>query len=305
MSDPKKEPTDVDLDDFLDLDFGNKSNTQAKADDGLGKPASPAETKPNSTPIADKPLTSKEELDLEFANSKAKTSTVLDFETTSDDPEPVTAPAPKPKGGLFGNKDKTLSNKADKKASKSKGGLFGKKDKAISTALDNGSTSAKTTKKTNPAIIGGVVALVLVVGLLFVLLGGDDAPAEPVAPPVASAPPTPPSPPPAETTPAPEAPSAPTDTPNATATTEPNMLPTTTAPNINPDEILKAEIPEDPALLKEEIDRLTDTEKQLDEQSKMIQEQLELMNDLTKAKDEEIALLEAQIAELEKQRAGK
>lgn len=82
-----------------------------------------------------------------------------------------------------------------------------------------------------------------------------------------------------------------------------NILPNT-APTVNPDEILNAEIPSDPALVKEEIDRLNDTGARLDEQGKIIEEQLTLMEDLTTAKAEQIALLEKQIAELEKQKSS-
>lgn len=71
---------------------------------------------------------------------------------------------------------------------------------------------------------------------------------------------------------------------------------------VNPDEILNAEIPTDPALIKEEIDRLADKDAQIAEQEKLIQDQLTLMEDLTTAKAEQIALLEAQIAELENQK---
>lgn len=299
MSDQKKDPTNVDLDDFLDLDFSKESN-KVQQDDGASIAAQTSKT-------TDKNLSSKEELELEFANSKAKASPAptLDFETTAnDEPEPVVATTKKPKIGLFGKKDKA-PKAVDTKTDKPKGGLFGSKvskeaKKGTNANLGETTPKTKTAKKPTPLIIGGVVvALIVLVGLLFALLGGDDTPVEPIAPPVASAPPSPP----AETLPAPEVPPAPTDTPTSTST-ESSMIPTNT-PDINPDEILTAEIPADPALLKEEIDRLADTEKQLDEQSKMIKEQLDLMNDLTKAKDEEIALLEAQIAELEKQRAGK
>lgn len=332
MSDQKKDPTNVDLDDFLDLDFGNNTKTQA---DSTPKSAGASTRTNEATPSLDlnkapetkrdapkapqdRALSSKEELELEFANSKSKVTPAptLDFETTAnDEAEPTPAPS-KPKAGFisaFGKKDK--KPKAEKpKADKPKSGsLFGKKTKktADNTGLGNDPTSAPTpkpAKKLSPVLFGGVaIGLVVLAGLLFFLLGNEEAPTEPVTPPPVASSPTPP-PPPADTTPPPApaeaTPPAPTEMP-ATTTAGSEVTPMMTAPAINPDEILKAEIPEDPALLKEEIDRLADTEKQLAEQSKMIKEQLDLMNDLTKAKDEEIALLEAQIAELEQQKAGK
>ena len=79
-------------------------------------------------------------------------------------------------------------------------------------------------------------------------------------------------------------------------------MPTTNT--VNPDEILNAEVPNDPALVKEEIDRLKDTDTRLNEQGKIAEEQLTVMEELTTAKAEQIALLEAQIKELEKQKAN-
>ena len=71
---------------------------------------------------------------------------------------------------------------------------------------------------------------------------------------------------------------------------------------VNPDEILNAQVPSDPALVKEEIDRLSDTNSRLKEQGKIAEDQLQVMEKLTTAKAEQIALLEKQIAELEKQK---
>lgn len=74
---------------------------------------------------------------------------------------------------------------------------------------------------------------------------------------------------------------------------------------IDVDAITQGEVPEDPALIKEEIDRLNDKDGQFAEQAKLIDEQLKMMQDLTKAKEEQIALLEAQIAQLEKEKGSK
>lgn len=68
--------------------------------------------------------------------------------------------------------------------------------------------------------------------------------------------------------------------------------------------IVQADIPEDPALIKEEIDRLSDKDARLSEQTKLINEQLGVIEELTSAKQEQIALLEAQIAQLEAQKQG-
>ncbi|WP_066802163.1 hypothetical protein [Moraxella oblonga] len=309
MSDQKKDPTNVDLDDFLDLDFGVKPNNETGA-----STATPAPESKSANPQAtggstlsktieekrEKVLSSKEELELEFANSKAKsasTAPVLDFETTNnDEPAPATTTKKSGLGGVFGKKDNT-----NQKA-KATGGLFGKKTKNTDGDLGLGvDTSAKKTAKKTPMalIIGGVVMLLLIGALVFVLF--SDSNPEPVTPPPTPAPqPTTQAPPP----PTPSEAVPPTTDAPAPTTEQQSIIPST-LPEINPDEILKAEIPEDPALLKEEIDRLSDTESQLAEQSKLIKEQLDLMNELTKAKDEEIAILEAQIAELEKQKSGK
>lgn len=69
--------------------------------------------------------------------------------------------------------------------------------------------------------------------------------------------------------------------------------------------ITGANIPEDPALIKEEIDRLADKDEQLAEQVKLINEQLVMIQNLTKAKEEQIALFEKEIAQLEKESQAK
>ena len=92
----------------------------------------------------------------------------------------------------------------------------------------------------------------------------------------------------------------------STPTTQDNAAMPGANPNagqgVNPDEILNAQVPSDPALVKEEIDRLSDTNSRLKEQGKIAEDQLQVMEKLTTAKAEQIALLEKQIAELEKQK---
>lgn len=72
---------------------------------------------------------------------------------------------------------------------------------------------------------------------------------------------------------------------------------TATVPD--PEKILTADIPQDEALIKEEIDRLNDQEQQLVAQEQMLSEQVDTMSQLTDKKAEQIALLEKQIAQLE------
>lgn len=183
-------------------------------------------------------------------------------------------------------------------------------------------------KKLNKLILLGVLALVLIGLALYMLMGKEEAP-------------PPPPPPPAKTTPAqPANPPKPTDNTatatagqgqqqgqqaqgqnanaqNANANTQANaqtgnnqpapkggeVLPNI-KPVVSPEEILNAPTPSDPALIKEEIDRLNDKGTQIAEQEKIIKEQLVLMEDLTTAKAEQIALLEKQIAELEKKKVA-
>lgn len=152
-------------------------------------------------------------------------------------------------------------------------------------------TKAGDPNKLNMMILGAVVALVLLIAA-FVLFKGGDVP-EPVAPVVA--------------------PAVVEDTTTSDTATEQPIIadetpvqPITESDNqpvdiIDVGAIVTAEIPQDPALIKEEIDRLSDKEQRLAEQAKLIDEQLVMMDELTSAKEEQIALLEAQIAQLEAQ----
>lgn len=95
-------------------------------------------------------------------------------------------------------------------------------------------------------------------------------------------------------------------TTSSTATTATASSPTDTPVNtVSAEEILKPALPEDPAIAKEEMDRLAEQSNQLKEQEKMIEEQLAMMNELSSKKEERIKLLEQQVAQLEQQKAGK
>lgn len=73
-------------------------------------------------------------------------------------------------------------------------------------------------------------------------------------------------------------------------------------PKLTADDILTAEIPKDPALIKEEIDKLQQQEELYSQQEELLKEQIKDMEALTKDKAEHIALLEKQIAQLETQK---
>lgn len=75
-------------------------------------------------------------------------------------------------------------------------------------------------------------------------------------------------------------------------------------PAITPEEILTATLPEDPAIAKEELSRLSEQSAQLKEQEAMMQDQLRMMNELSSKKEERIQLLEQQVAQLEQQKAA-
>ena len=74
---------------------------------------------------------------------------------------------------------------------------------------------------------------------------------------------------------------------------------TAALPAITPEEILAPTLPEDPAIAKEELSRLSEQSAQLKEQETMMQDQLRMMNELSSKKEERIQLLEQQVAQLE------
>jgi len=63
------------------------------------------------------------------------------------------------------------------------------------------------------------------------------------------------------------------------------------------DDLIKAPVPENPALAKVEISRLEDIQSQLDEQKIMLDAQHKDADELIRLKEEQIRLLEAQLAE--------
>lgn len=208
--------------------------------------------------------------------------------SNDSDSNPSQEGKPTKKAGLFGKKD--VASKATKpaktKISKSTG------DKGDFTGLLN------NPQKLNKMILGGVIALILVgLALYMAMSGNESTPTNATPTPVNT---------PAPATNAEVAPTPQTQTETVSdvpTSADDNILPEI-KPVVNPDEILNAEIPNDPTLIKEEIDRLADKEAQIAEQEKLIQDQLTMMEDMTTAKAEHIALLEAQIAELEKQKGN-
>lgn len=79
---------------------------------------------------------------------------------------------------------------------------------------------------------------------------------------------------------------------------------TAALPAITPEEILTPPLPEDPAIAKEELSRLSEQSAQLKEQETMMQDQLRMMNELSSKKEERIQLLEQQVAQLEQQKVA-
>ncbi|MBW4009677.1 hypothetical protein HG532_06500 [Moraxella osloensis] len=79
---------------------------------------------------------------------------------------------------------------------------------------------------------------------------------------------------------------------------------TAALPTITPEEILAPTLPEDSAIAKEELSRLSEQSAQLKEQEAMMQDQLRMMNELSSKKEERIQLLEQQVAQLEQQKAA-
>lgn len=79
---------------------------------------------------------------------------------------------------------------------------------------------------------------------------------------------------------------------------------TAALPAITPEEILTPTLPEDPAIAKKELSRLSEQSAQLKEQEAMMQDQLRMMNELSSKKEERIQLLEQQVAQLEQQKVA-
>lgn len=239
--------------------------------------------------------------------------------------------------GVAGATAATLATDNAKQKTKSAlGGMFGKKDKVAKPAKVKKEKVVKTTsltatpKKNNkllPLILG-----LLVIGGIAAWLFNSIMNKAPEPKPVTVKPVAKPTPAPvaqstsavatvtaSSTTVATSAPvatvvasSAPTATATATAsgtatttTTETKVdtkATTTNANLIKPEEILAKPMPGDPALAKEEMDKLADQSARLAEQEKMMEDQLKMTKELSDKKAERIALLEQQIAQLEAQK---
>lgn len=208
-----------------------------------------------------------------------------------------------------------------------KKGLFGMGKGSKPAKLPVGKTTiTKTTthtkpitgaKKPNMLLLGLIPVALLALGGLYFLMQGNEEPAPTPAPvakpkpavvaPVASVPAT------ASVAltnaslaSATASTSMATASVTATASTVTASASSTNAPinTIAPEEILKPDVPNDPAIAKEEIDRLAEQSNQLKDQEKMIEEQLAMMNELSSKKEERIKLLEQQVAQLEQQKAA-
>lgn len=243
-------------------------------------------------------------------------------------------------GGLFGKKDgKPKEPKAPKTSKFSRPAKTPKAPKAPKPekapkapkpagAKKDLSGLMADPKKLNKLILAGVLALVLLGLALYMFMGQEEAPPPPPpAKPAPTKPAPPPAPKPADNTAMAgqgqqqgqqaqaQAQGQNANAQNANAQANAKTTNNQPAPKggevlpnikpvVSPEEILNAPTPSDPALIKEEIDRLNDKGTQIAEQEKIIKEQLVLMEDLTTAKAEQIALLEKQIAELEKKKVA-
>lgn len=223
-------------------------------------------------------------------------------------------------GGLFDKKEKTTKPAATKLAKETT--IKPKKEKVVKTTT---TTNLNPTPKKNNKLLPLILGLLVLGGLAAWLFSQimDKAP-EPK--PVAVAPVAKPTPAPVvqpvsavatvtatSTTTAMSAPVTTVvadSTPTATAvsTTTTTTTTETTAKSveknlIKPEDILAKPIPADPALAKEEMDKLTDQSARLAEQEKMMEDQLKMTKELSDKKAERIALLEQQVAQLEAQKA--
>lgn len=157
-----------------------------------------------------------------------------------------------------------------------------KKSKAIKKPKSSSTTKLlNDPKKLNMLVLGGIIILSLVAVALYYTLFKQDPLEQPSITPVVTQP---------QDTPANPEPATDTPTPSEEQATL-----------INVDELVGTDVPDDPALVKEEIDRLKETDTQLAEQSQAIKEQITQTEELTAVTAERIANLEAQIALLEQQ----
>lgn len=246
--------------------------------------------------------------EIDFEELTPLSKTAVSTETASAKPDAAhhdvknddTEQAPKPASTLTDDDSNILAaiQPANNKNKQNMvvGGLFKKEQKATNFSPKSRQKASSplltNPKKLNILVLASMIVVILIAGILYMTMFAD----EPA--PTASTQPT-------NIAPTQEQTAAPASAADSTPSSAPaDILPSVGQPNVNPDEILNAQVPSDPALVKEEIDHLSDTNKQLSEQGKLVKEQLAMMEELTAAKAEQIALLEAQIAELEKQKAS-
>ncbi|MDO5652063.1 MAG: hypothetical protein Q4G13_08035 [Moraxella sp.] len=222
-------------------------------------------------------------VDVSASNTQfdAPVNPLADIPIAADVPaEPVLAAAPAKKS-MFGKKGDNSTTKEKKSPKPSPI----KSSKAKGKGMSGIGSSPKTL---NYIILGAVIALALLVGTWFLSQSGDTDTPAPTPSPVATAP-----------TPEVATPIQTDTTTEAPAETGVDTTAAISAGEIDAEAILNAEVPAEPTLIKEEIDRLQDKDAQLDEQAKLIDEQLATLEELTRAKEEQIKLLEQQIAQLE------
>lgn len=176
---------------------------------------------------------------------------------------------------------------------------FGKK------APSDPSLHATPKKGQNKGAMMALIALALLAlaVVAYILMQNINVPTAPMPAPVQAAP--------ADTAPADTAPAtAEVEAPNqsdtlvesATSTNDANSTAVITPVTpVDVASIESAPIPEDPALIREEMDRLADEKARLAEQEKALEEQKALASEIADKKEEQIKLLEQQIALLEKQ----
>ena len=281
--------------------FGKKDKTPKSPKPAKTKPTKPIKGKGTTKPIAkatDTPNTTDTTLSTTATTAKGKKPakdakaskgfSLFGAKKTPKDTVKPTPNKPTPAESLTSagtTTETTTPLSADDPIASilAKDGKNGKAKKSVRPAKSStkGGTHDNAKKRTM-MLIGLLIALALIAVAAFMALNREPEPA-------------PPPPPPAVT---PEPPPVIEEPPMPDPAVE-GVLPDT-APLINPDEILNGEIPDNPALLKEEIDRLSDTNTRLNEQSQSIEQQLGDLEELNKLKAEQIALYEAQIAELEK-----
>lgn len=192
---------------------------------------------------------------------------------------------------------------------------FGKKEKAPKATV-----TTTTTRTTKPVVTGKkpnnnrmlmllLPAILLAAGAWYFLTQMNNDEPAPAATPVPVAKPK--SAAPVASTPASTAASTATATASdtastvtATASTASSTADVTPVKTVSPEEILAPAVPNDPALAKEEMDRLAEQSQQLKDQEKIIEDQLAMMNELSSKKEERIKLLEQQVAQLEQQKAA-